>query len=59
MHLLYFCYFYLFTYFCDVDRTIDSFAVGYGKGRLTFFLGDIESIVDVVSQFSLHSMHTR
>ncbi|KAJ9699472.1 hypothetical protein PVL29_008186 [Vitis rotundifolia] len=29
-------------------RTIDSFAVGYGKGKLTFFLGDIESIIDVI-----------
>ncbi|XP_065868574.1 fatty acyl-CoA reductase 3-like [Euphorbia lathyris] len=30
-------------------RTIDSLAVGYGKGRLTCFLGDINGVVDVVS----------
>ncbi|KAG5566557.1 hypothetical protein RHGRI_002196 [Rhododendron griersonianum] len=29
-------------------RTIDSLAVGYGKGRLTCFLGDPESIIDLV-----------
>ncbi|XP_048233569.1 fatty acyl-CoA reductase 3-like isoform X2 [Ricinus communis] len=29
-------------------RTIDSLAVGYGKGRLTCFLGDINGIVDVI-----------
>ncbi|XVF05199.1 hypothetical protein REPUB_Repub05bG0151300 [Reevesia pubescens] len=29
-------------------RTIDSLAVGYAKGKLTFFLGDLESIVDVM-----------
>ncbi|XP_021279352.1 fatty acyl-CoA reductase 3-like [Herrania umbratica] len=29
-------------------RTIDSLAVGYAKGKLTFFLGDLESIVDVI-----------
>ncbi|KAG6763072.1 hypothetical protein POTOM_033604 [Populus tomentosa] len=29
-------------------RTIDSLAVGYGKGRLTCFLGDITGIVDVI-----------
>lgn len=30
-------------------RTIDSLAVGYGKGRLTCFLGDLKAVVDVVS----------
>ncbi|KDO58051.1 hypothetical protein CISIN_1g037479mg [Citrus sinensis] len=29
-------------------RTIDSLAVGYGKGRLTCFLGDVKGIVDVI-----------
>ncbi|OMO70207.1 Male sterility, NAD-binding protein [Corchorus capsularis] len=29
-------------------RTIDSLAVGYAKGKLTFFLGDVESVVDVI-----------
>lgn len=29
-------------------RTIDSLAVGYGKGKLTCFLGDINAIVDAV-----------
>ncbi|XP_050212535.1 fatty acyl-CoA reductase 3-like [Mercurialis annua] len=29
-------------------RTIDSLAVGYAKGRLTCFLGDINGIVDVI-----------
>lgn len=29
-------------------RTIDSLALGYGKGRLTCFLGDTEAIYDVV-----------
>ncbi|XP_042510489.1 fatty acyl-CoA reductase 3-like [Macadamia integrifolia] len=29
-------------------RTIDSLGVGYGKGRITCFLGDPESIVDVI-----------
>ncbi|TYJ26446.1 hypothetical protein E1A91_A07G120300v1 [Gossypium mustelinum] len=29
-------------------RTIDSLAVGYAKGKLTFFLGDLEAIVDVI-----------
>ncbi|XP_076954344.1 fatty acyl-CoA reductase 3-like [Bidens hawaiensis] len=29
-------------------RTIDSLAVGYGKGRLACFLGDPESIIDVI-----------
>ncbi|XP_062018289.1 fatty acyl-CoA reductase 3 [Rosa rugosa] len=29
-------------------RTIDSVAVGYGKGKLTFFLCDVEAIVDIV-----------
>ncbi|XVE59545.1 hypothetical protein DITRI_Ditri05aG0054400 [Diplodiscus trichospermus] len=29
-------------------RTIDSLAVGYAKGKLTFFLGSLEAIVDVI-----------
>lgn len=29
-------------------RTIDSLALGYGKGRLTCFLGDPEAVYDVV-----------
>ncbi|KAK9061611.1 hypothetical protein SSX86_018793 [Deinandra increscens subsp. villosa] len=29
-------------------RTIDSLAVGYGKGQLSCFLGDPESIIDVI-----------
>ncbi|XVF69147.1 hypothetical protein PTKIN_Ptkin11bG0057500 [Pterospermum kingtungense] len=29
-------------------RTIDSLAVGYAKGKLTFFLGDLDSIVDLI-----------
>ncbi|KAK9279454.1 hypothetical protein L1049_013133 [Liquidambar formosana] len=29
-------------------RTIDSLAVGYGKGKLTCFLGDPNSIIDVI-----------
>ncbi|KAA8544228.1 hypothetical protein F0562_022240 [Nyssa sinensis] len=29
-------------------RTIDSLAVGYGKGRITCFLGDPESIIDLI-----------
>ncbi|WCJ41793.1 Fatty acyl-CoA reductase 3 [Euphorbia peplus] len=29
-------------------RTIDSLAVGYGKGRLTCFLGDLNGVVDVI-----------
>ncbi|KAJ4971217.1 hypothetical protein NE237_004316 [Protea cynaroides] len=29
-------------------RTIDSLGVGYGKGRITCFLGDPESIIDVI-----------
>ncbi|KAK2643609.1 hypothetical protein Ddye_025372 [Dipteronia dyeriana] len=29
-------------------RTIDSVALGYGKGRLTCFLGDLKAIVDVI-----------
>ncbi|KAJ4958802.1 hypothetical protein NE237_025913 [Protea cynaroides] len=29
-------------------RTIDSLGVGYGKGKITCFLGDPESIVDVI-----------
>ncbi|PWA86972.1 jojoba acyl CoA reductase-related male sterility protein [Artemisia annua] len=29
-------------------RTIDSLAVGYGKGRLACFLGDPESTIDVI-----------
>ncbi|PSR86500.1 Alcohol-forming fatty acyl-CoA reductase [Actinidia chinensis var. chinensis] len=29
-------------------RTIDSLAVGYGKGKLTCFLGDPEAIIDLI-----------
>ncbi|KAG2674465.1 hypothetical protein I3843_13G121400 [Carya illinoinensis] len=29
-------------------RTIDSLAVGYGKGKLPFFLGDLKAIVDLM-----------
>ncbi|XP_040995478.1 fatty acyl-CoA reductase 3-like [Juglans microcarpa x Juglans regia] len=29
-------------------RTIDSLAVGYGKGKLTCFLGDLMAIVDLI-----------
>ncbi|KAI3748187.1 hypothetical protein L6452_11109 [Arctium lappa] len=29
-------------------RTIDSLAMGYGKGRLSCFLGDPESVIDVI-----------
>ncbi|XP_071724542.1 fatty acyl-CoA reductase 3-like [Rutidosis leptorrhynchoides] len=29
-------------------RTVDSLAVGYGKGKLTCFLGDLKAIVDVI-----------
>ncbi|KAK1409996.1 hypothetical protein QVD17_36528 [Tagetes erecta] len=29
-------------------RTIDSLAVGYGKGQLSCFLGDPESVIDVI-----------
>lgn len=29
-------------------RTIDTLAVGYAKGKLRFFLGDLESIVDLI-----------
>ncbi|KAL8151153.1 hypothetical protein V2J09_020961 [Rumex salicifolius] len=29
-------------------RTIDSLAVGYGKGRLTCFVGDPQSVLDVI-----------
>ncbi|KAM0068398.1 putative oxidoreductase [Helianthus debilis subsp. tardiflorus] len=29
-------------------RTIDSLAIGYGKGRLACFLGDPESIIDAI-----------
>ncbi|XP_019051672.1 PREDICTED: alcohol-forming fatty acyl-CoA reductase-like isoform X2 [Nelumbo nucifera] len=30
-------------------RTIDSLALGYGKGKLTFFLGNPKMIIDLVS----------
>lgn len=33
-------------------RTIDSLAVGYGKGRLACFLGDPESTIDVVGSLN-------
>lgn len=29
-------------------RTIDSLAAGYGKGKLTFFIGDPKSIIDAI-----------
>ncbi|XP_059627502.1 fatty acyl-CoA reductase 3-like [Cornus florida] len=29
-------------------RTIDSLALGYGKGRITCFLGDLDSVVDAI-----------
>lgn len=29
-------------------RTVDSLAVGYGKGKLTCFLGDPDSNIDLV-----------
>ncbi|XP_022152881.1 alcohol-forming fatty acyl-CoA reductase-like isoform X1 [Momordica charantia] len=29
-------------------RTIDSLAVAYGKGKLTCFLGDVKTIIDVI-----------
>ncbi|KAI4368716.1 hypothetical protein MLD38_017241 [Melastoma candidum] len=29
-------------------RTVDSLAVGYGTGKLTCFLGDIDGIVDII-----------
>ncbi|KAF5447528.1 hypothetical protein F2P56_033078 [Juglans regia] len=29
-------------------RTIDSLAVGYGKGKLPFFLGDLKTILDLM-----------
>ncbi|MBA0609834.1 hypothetical protein Godav_010767 [Gossypium davidsonii] len=29
-------------------RTIDSLAIGYAKGKLTFFLGDVDSVVDLI-----------
>ncbi|KAJ8559643.1 hypothetical protein K7X08_003701 [Anisodus acutangulus] len=29
-------------------RTIDSLAVGYGKGKLTCFLGDPDAIIDII-----------
>ncbi|XP_024984401.1 alcohol-forming fatty acyl-CoA reductase [Cynara cardunculus var. scolymus] len=29
-------------------RTIDSLAIGYGKGRLSCFLGDPESVIDAI-----------
>ncbi|PPS04265.1 hypothetical protein GOBAR_AA16380 [Gossypium barbadense] len=28
--------------------TIDSLAIGYAKGKLTFFLGDVDSVVDLI-----------
>nr|XP_009789795.1 PREDICTED: fatty acyl-CoA reductase 3-like isoform X2 [Nicotiana sylvestris] len=31
-----------------LERTIDSLAVGYGKGRLTCFLGDPKAVIDVI-----------
>ena len=37
---------YVLNFSC---RTIDSLAVGYGKGKLTCFLGDLKAVVDAVS----------
>ncbi|GMN61092.1 hypothetical protein TIFTF001_030178 [Ficus carica] len=38
-------------------RTIDSLAVGYGKGKLTCFLGDLNAVVDVIpADFVVNSM---
>lgn len=37
-----------------VYRTIDSLAVGYGKGKLKCFLGDLKGIIDLV-RFDLSS----
>lgn len=34
---------------CATCRTIDSLGLGYGKGKLTCFLGDPKTITDVVS----------
>ncbi|XP_009631061.1 alcohol-forming fatty acyl-CoA reductase-like isoform X2 [Nicotiana tomentosiformis] len=31
-----------------IERTIDSLAVGYGKGKLTCFLGDPKAVIDVI-----------
>ncbi|KAM7528100.1 hypothetical protein LguiB_031510 [Lonicera macranthoides] len=30
------------------ERTVDSMLVGFGKGKLTYFLGDPDSIIDVI-----------
>lgn len=37
-----------FSGWAEGIRTIDSLAVGYGKGRLTCFLGDVNGIIDVI-----------
>lgn len=38
-------------------RTIDSLIVGYGKGRLTCFLGDLNSILDLIpADFVVNAM---
>ncbi|KAE8697043.1 Fatty acyl-CoA reductase 3 [Hibiscus syriacus] len=29
-------------------RTIDSLIIGYAKGKLTFFLGDVDAVVDLI-----------
>lgn len=36
-------------------RTIDSLAVGYAKGKLSFFLGDLKAVVDAVLNYCLIS----
>lgn len=44
---------FMFTQKWFLYRTIDSLAVGYGKGKLTCFLGDPEAIIDLVSSNDL------
>ncbi|KAI3799316.1 hypothetical protein L1987_34609 [Smallanthus sonchifolius] len=43
---------------CEIGegRTIDSLAVGYGKGQLSCFLGDPESVIDVCVKNELADM---
>ncbi|KAJ0083662.1 hypothetical protein Patl1_30443 [Pistacia atlantica] len=37
-----------FSGWAEGIRTIDSLAVGYGKGRLTCFLGDLNAVIDAI-----------
>ncbi|KAE8720805.1 putative fatty acyl-CoA reductase 5 [Hibiscus syriacus] len=37
-------------------RTIDSLAIGYAQGKLTFFLGDLDSVVDLVTDMVVNAM---